>query len=312
MHKAPVAAEVWGLEPVVGRGDGELARLAELQRGVLHRRQLLEAGLSAAAIKRRLASRCLHPLHPGVYLFGRPRLEPLAAATAAVIHFAGRGVLSHRTAALLWQLHDAPELPVEVTLIGLDARSRPGLVVHRSRGLRPADVCRHSRLPVTAPARTLIDLAAVLEGDELEAAYAVALRRRLLEPSQLARVLEANPRVKGAASLRELVASGRAPTLTRSAYERKLLHLLERAQLPKPTVNAQLLGMEVDLLWPQQRLVVEFDGFGFHSTRRSFERDRLRDQRLVAAGYRVIRITARQLDRTPEAVIARVAAALAH
>jgi very-short-patch-repair endonuclease len=58
--------------------------------------------------------------------------------------------------------------------------------------------------------------------------------------------------------------------------------------------------------------VVEFDGFGYHSARRSFERDRLRDQRLVAAGYRVIRITARQLDRTPEAVIARVAAALAH
>ena len=90
-----------------------------------------------------------------------------------------------------------------------------------------------------------------------------------------------------------------------------LLSLLRRAQLPAPAVNAQLLGMEVDLLWPRERLVVEFDGFGYHSSRRSFERDRLRDQRLVAAGYRVIRVTARQLDRTPEAVLARVAAALA-
>ena len=101
MHKLPVSAQVWGLEPVSGRGDGELARLAELQRGVLHRWQLLAAGLSPAAIKHRLATRRLHPLYPGVYLVGRPRLEPLAAATAAVIHFAGRGVLSHRTAGLL-------------------------------------------------------------------------------------------------------------------------------------------------------------------------------------------------------------------
>ncbi len=312
MHNSPVALEVWELEAVRGRGDVELARLAELQRGVLHRSQLLEAGLSPAAIRHRLAARCLHRLHPGVYLFGRPRLEPLAAATAAVIHFAGRGVLSHRTAALLWQLSDVPELPVEVTLAGLDARPRPGLVVHRRSSWQPGDVCRHSRLPVTAPARTLIDLASVFGRDELEAAYAVALRRRLLEPAQLAQALAATPRVKGAASLRQLIQQGGEPRLTRSHYERKLLELLARAQLPKPTVNAQLLGMEVDLLWPGQRLVVEFDGFGYHSARRSFERDRLRDQRLVAAGYRVIRITARQLDRTPEAVIARVAAALAH
>ena len=312
MHNSPFAAEVWGLEAVRGRGDGELARLAELQRGVLHRSQLIEAGLSPAAIRHRLANRSLHRLYPGVYLFGRPRLEALAGATAAVIHFAGRAVLSHRTAALVWRLSDFPELPVEVTLVGLDARPRPGLVVHRRSSLPPGEICRHSRLPVTAPARTLIDLASVLGRDELEAAYAVALRRGLLEPSQLAQALAASPRVKGAASLRELIQQGREPTLTRSHYERKLLELLERAQLPKPSVNAQLLGMEVDLLWPGQRLVVEFDGFGYHSARRSFERDRLRDQRLVAAGYRVIRVTARQLDRTPEALIARVAAALAH
>ncbi len=306
-----MAADVWGLEPVRGRGDLEIARLAELQRGVVHRRQLLGAGLTPAAVKHRLATGSLHSLYPSVYLFGRPRLEPLAAATAAVIHFAGRGVLSHRTAALLWELHEAAERPVEITVVGMDARSRPGLVVHRCARLRREEVRRHSRLAVTAPARTLVDLAGLLEPEELEAAYAIALRRRLVTPSQVTEALHSNGPAKGAARLRALATQDGSPRLTRSAYERMLLSLLRRAQLPAPAVNAQLLGMEVDLLWPRERLVVEFDGFGYHSSRRSFERDRLRDQRLVAAGYRVIRVTARQLDRTPEAVLARVAAALA-
>ncbi len=76
-------------------------------------------------------------------------------------------------------------------------------------------------------------------------------------------------------------------------------------------MNASVEGMEVDFYWPAQRLVVEFDGFAYHSDRQAFEHDRLRDQRLIAAGNRVMRLTARQLDGTTEAVIARLAVAIA-
>jgi very-short-patch-repair endonuclease len=89
-----------------------------------------------------------------------------------------------------------------------------------------------------------------------------------------------------------------------------MLELIRAARLPPPRTNAHVNGHEVDLLWPDQRLIVEIDGFAFHSTRRAFEHDRARDQQLQAAGYRVIRITWRQLQHQPEALVATLAAAL--
>ncbi len=87
--------------------------------------------------------------------------------------------------------------------------------------------------------------------------------------------------------------------MTRSEAERKLLELLRDARLPPPETNARVLGYEVDFLWRAQKLVVEVDGYAFHGHRAAFERDRAKDQVLVAAGYRVIRVTWRQLEREP-------------
>lgn len=89
-----------------------------------------------------------------------------------------------------------------------------------------------------------------------------------------------------------------------------MLGLIRAAGLPTPEVNVRVAGHEVDLLWRAQRLVVEVDGFAFHSSRAAFERDRLRDADLLAAGYRVIRITWRRLTQEPEAVVASLAVAL--
>jgi very-short-patch-repair endonuclease len=310
-HKPRIAASVWHLEAVRGRGDIEVARIAELQRGILARSQLVAAGLSPAAIKHRLRTGHLHVLYPGVYLLGRPRLEPLAAATAAVIYAGGQGVLSHHTAARMWSLFDGPESPVELSAVGTGMRSRRGLTVHRTRSLSQADVRLYMGLPVTSPARTLLDLAGILDMAELEAAYAMALRRKFVRLDEISAAIARAPRRMGIATLRALLDHGEQPTLTRSRYERKLRALIRAADLPQPLVNTKVEGHEVDFFWPQHRLVLEFDGFGTHGRRSSFETDRLRDQRLVAAGHRVLRITARQIDFTPHAVIARLAAALA-
>jgi very-short-patch-repair endonuclease len=97
---------------------------------------------------------------------------------------------------------------------------------------------------------------------------------------------------------------------TRSEAERLLLAMVEDAQLPLPAVNVPLEGYEVDFFWRVEKLVVEVDGHGFHGHRAAFERDRRRDQRLVAAGYRVIRVTWRQLVGEPLALISRIAQAL--
>src|SRR5690606_15773158 len=101
---------------------------------------------------------------------------------------------------------------------------------------------------------------------------------------------------------RLLQAMGERPRLTRSEAEERFLVLIREARLPRPDANTMVGGHEVDFLWPEHGLIVEIDGFAFHSSRRSFERDRLRDAELTAAGLRVVRITWRQLTGQPLAV----------
>jgi very-short-patch-repair endonuclease len=120
-----------------------------------------------------------------------------------------------------------------------------------------------------------------------------------------------SPRHPGARRLRAVLAEAAPPSLTRSQAERRLLDLVRAAGLPHPRANARVRGFEADLLWPDERLVAEVDGFAFHASRRAFERDRARDAALAAAGYTVVRVTWRQLDEAPHAVVARLAAALA-
>jgi len=89
-----------------------------------------------------------------------------------------------------------------------------------------------------------------------------------------------------------------------------LLALIRKARLREPEVNVVVRGYEVDLLWRAERLVVEVDGFAFHSSRTAFEADRRRDAVLAAAGFRVVRVTWAQLAQEPEALLARIAQAL--
>jgi very-short-patch-repair endonuclease len=199
---------------------------------------------------------------------------------------------------------------VEVTLFARRAHSREGLIAHRVSSLDRADVRRRRGIPVTAPARTLVDLAGCESQLVLENAYAECRRRGLARDAEIRAALARAPRRAGADRLRALLDAGRA-ALTRSKAERLLLELIRAAELPEPLANATVSGHMVDLLWPEQRLIVEFDGWETHGRRDSFESDRRRDQRLVATGYRVVRITWRQLEQEPYAVIARLAAALA-
>jgi very-short-patch-repair endonuclease len=166
-------------------------------------------------------------------------------------------------------------------------------------------------VPVTAPARTLLDVAGVVTDEILEAGVAEAYGRRLLQPRDLWDQLDRNPARRGAARVRRLLLADEDPAMTRSVAERKLLRLLRASSLPSPLVNARIGRYEVDFLWPRERVIVEVDGFAWHSSRRAFERDRERDAELQLAGYRVLRVTWRQLEREPETVVRRIASALA-
>ena len=150
----------------------------------------------------------------------------------------------------------------------------------------------HDGIPTSTPARTLLDLAAVVPRRALERALDEAEILRLTGPQTL---LDRYPRRRGAANLRLLLLTSRSPTPTRTELENRFLTFVDEHRLPRPETNTIVDVYEIDAVWHEARLLVELDGFATHGTRRAFERDRERDRRLTAAGWRVIRLTWRQL-----------------
>jgi very-short-patch-repair endonuclease len=216
--------------------------------------------------------------------------------------------VSHESAAWLWGLAPPPDL-VDVTVPGRNCRTRAGLRVFRVATLQPADQGDLRGIPVTSPARTLHDLAGRRDDDVLERALSEAFARQLVTERELHATLARNRGRKGGSAVARLLDGG--PAITQSKGERLLLKIVRDAGLPRPQTNVKVEGKRVDAWWPEHKLVVEIDGYPVHGHRRAFESDRATDQRLVAAGYRVMRITWRQLVERPLLVAANLAAALA-
>jgi very-short-patch-repair endonuclease len=275
--------------------EAALVVRARRQHGVLTVDQLRAAGLGSHAVERRVSRGWLRRIHRGVYVVGALESE-LTAPTAALAAYGRQAILSHRTAAVVWGLLPIrPADPIHITLLNANRRSRPGVRVHRAQS---ADARRRHGLRLTSPAQTLADLPA----NELERAYNEALVLGLVTHQEVRALAARSP------ALRDLVEE--APGLTRSRMERRLRALIRKAGLPAPRTNVRVAGYEVDMYWPAQRLVVEFDGWNTHSSRTAFESDRLKDAQLQLAGERVMRVTGRQLERRPEELIARLAVGL--
>jgi hypothetical protein len=168
--------------------------------------------------------------------------------------------------------------------------------VHRVRRLDPDDRTARDGIPVTTVARTLLDLAETLAPTQLQHSFEEAERLGLLDMRAIERLRDRSRGRRGLKPLAALVEAhcGPAP-MTRSELERRFLDLCRDAGLPPPIANATVANMEVDMLWPRERLVVELDGHAYHSTRAAFERDRVRDGALQQAGYRILRLTDRRL-----------------
>lgn len=179
----------------------------------------------------------------------------------------------------------------------------PGVVVHHARSIHPLDRAERFGIPVTSAPRTLLDLASMLPERALETALAEAAIKGLADRAALEAVIGRSNGHRGVGVLNELLDDVEP---TRSALEREFRSLVTTYGLPKPILNARVNGYEVDAHWPEHRLVVEIDGYAYHSTRKAFEDDRIRDAELQALGWRVICITLRQLRRTPAATADRV------
>lgn len=290
------------------RWDAAIAELAARQHGVVARGQLVALGLSLGAIDHRVERHRLHPLHRGVYAVGHRALTGDGRWMAAVLAAGAGAVLSHRSAAALWGIRESSSAKIEVT--APRERRRPGVTVRRAK-LRADEVTTHDGIPVTTPARTLLDLAAVLDEHPLARAAERAEALRLGSPTSLSDLVDRYPRRNGTKNLKRLIDEGRVvETDLRSRIERRFLTLLDAENLPRPLVNEPLGPFTPDFRWTDERLIIELDGFETHGTRAAFERDRARDRALTAAGWRVVRITKRQLESKPESVAAELRALL--
>jgi hypothetical protein len=247
------------------------------------------------AIKYRLRTGRLHRIHAGVYAVGHRRLTQQGRWLAAVLAGGDDAVLSHRYAAAHWGFRETIAKRIDVTA-PTRRGNRPGIVFHRAH-LHPADRTIHEGIPITSVPRTLLDLAATLSLTQQDYAFWEAERLGLVDPHELRHLLARSHGRRGMRRLRALTERLLPPDVTlRSPLERRFYELIRDAGLPLPALNVSVEGFEVDACWAEQRLVVELDGHAYHRGVDAFERDRIRDAELQAAGYRVIRLTARNLE----------------
>ena len=294
----------------MGVPDARIVTLAARQHGVVSARQLAALGVTRDAIKHRLARGWLTRLHRGVYLVG-PLGDDLTSLMAAALACGRTAVVSHHAAASLHGLRPQWRGAIDVTVTEGQPRCQPGLRVHRA-AVAEDERTYAEGIPVTTPERTIRDLAHSTTDRELARLIEEAQVQHKLDEPSLTRAVQRAAGRRGARALRAAAPKAeREPQMTRSEAERRLVELVRKGGLPRPRTNARVGGYEVDALWERERLVVEVDGFAFHGGRQAFECDRRKDADLLAAGHRVLRVTWRQLADEPEAVVARVAAALA-
>jgi len=283
-----------------------VAELAEKQHAVVAHRQLTGLGLSTSSIHDWVRNGRLHRVHQGAYAVGHRRISREGRWMAAVLACGPTALLSHRDAAALWGLmRPGLHAGTDVTT-ARRCRRRPGIVLHRSRRIHEEDRTTRDGIPVTSTARTLLDLAEAVRPWRLARAIEEADRHHLFDLRAVDRLIARSRGRRGLKPLNAAINAYRPPSFTRSELERRFIDLCRRAGLPRPAANLWIAGGEADMSWPERRLVVELDTTAHHQTEAAFERDRARDATLQLAGFRVLRVTDRRLERAPGEVVRAV------
>lgn len=278
---------------------GKAAEIAARQHGRVTTAQLRACGFGNGSIEKAVAAGRLHRVHTGVYAVGHLAPSRLGDWHAAVLACGPEAVLSHRSAATLLGIRDGVGPRVDVT-IPSGGRRRPGVAIHRAR-LAPWERTTWQRIPVTSPARTLVDLAHTLKDADAvgwamrEMQFRRLYDRRLVElavarrPSRLlAALLDDLPKVRSPLEL---------------AFHRKVVRAFG---LPEPECQHKIAGLRVDFAWPDIMLAVEVDGRN-HDLPAMRLADALRDRLLNDAGYVVLRFRWADIHRTATATAAAIA-----
>ena len=287
-----------------------IAELATRQGGPISRNQLLALGVGPRTIESWLRRGRLHRYLRGVYLLGHEAITAKGRVMAPTLAYDG-GILGYRSAADWRGILQSARAKVDIIVPGRSKRGQPGIDLHLVRSLDPRDVTVHDGVPTTTVARTLLDLAAVVPPRRLERAINEAERLRIFDGFEMQALLARSHGRRGVKPLSSLLADFRPEPTLRSEMERRFWHMCHDYGLPEPVMNGEIEGKEVDAHFPGTNLIVELDSIGFHLNRKAFEADRERDAVLLLAGYRVVRVTWRQLTQEPATVAQRIRILLA-
>jgi hypothetical protein len=293
--------------------DGEVARLAAHQHGVVSTQQLLALGMTRKEIHGRSARGSLHSLHRGVYAVGHRKLTRDGHLQAALLAAGDGAFLSHRTAAALHGLRNLNLRHIDVTVPHANSGKRSGVVIHRvTRVPGRGEITDVNGLPLSTVPRTLIDLASLETVTELDRLITEAARRQILNHDRMEELIARHARRPGLGKLKLAYADYRPWPDRNSGLERSFDRVLAKhPEIPEPLRNFWLGPWELDHYWPEQGLVLELDGRPYHIAVRDMERDRFRDAQLLRQGIRTLRITDRRYNDDPEGAIDDLKAALA-
>jgi very-short-patch-repair endonuclease len=272
------------------RRDAAIATPAAQQDGVVSRAQLRASGLSDRQITQAHASGLLVSIHDGVFRHAAiplTRRGRLWAAQLATKHGAAG---SHRSAGALLGFEVWTKLP-EITVLGTSRPSLEGVIVHRTSALDPADTTTVDGLLVTSPARTALDIGAVLPFEVVERVVQTAVLAKKLDVLDILAVLDRTGRRgrNGTAALRAIAHQAMPEAQLESMLEMKLLALVRRAGLPEPILQHEITAgrrsIRLDMAWPELKLAVEGDGHRWHATSQQVARDRARRRAIRSAGW---------------------------
>jgi hypothetical protein len=280
--------------------------MASRAHGVVTRAELLCAGITAKEVRQRLETGALIAVFPGVYRVGHTAPSSEAHYLAAVLACGEGALLSGRAAAHLWGLLKGPAPAPEVT--APTERRVKGVETHRARRAK-RETTTWRGIPVTTPARTLVDLAAVSDETQLARACHEAGVRHRTTPKQVEAVLARCPNAPGAGRLGAVLR--RDVHVTLSKLESRFLGCLRAAGLPLPVTNRPAGGRRVDCRWSEQRLTVELDSYRYHHTRHAWEQDRRREREAFARGDEFRRYTYADVTEDPRLMLRELRALLA-
>jgi hypothetical protein len=287
-------------------------RLAERQHGVVALRQLASAGASAAAVRHlRTSSRLEATQACGVYRVLGTRPSWQQALMVLVLACGPGSAASHRAAAALLSVPRFPAGVVEVVTARPQRQRVDEAEVHSSRWLPTHHIVEVDGVPATSVPRTILDLAGTIGLARLERLVDDSLAANLVTTSALSAVLDEAPTRgrRGVRALRGLLADrGEGYTPPASELEAAFRDLCREAGIPEPVRQLDAGDGDrwvgrVDVAYPDHRLLIELDSRRYHSARLDLESDRRRDNQLVAAGWRVVRITWEQLRQRPAEVV---------